>query len=141
LLVSESAARSVGGVCFPPRGEIFSENGEDMQESPIFTRTFDMLVWLIPMTLKFPREQRFIMAQRVQQAGLNFYEAITAASMSNNSRRHLEQADIELQRLRLHLRLCQRMEFLSLGQYEHIAKMVAEIGKLLGGWYKKERGV
>jgi len=112
-----------------------------MQESPIFTRTFDMLVWLIPMTLKFPREQRFIMAQRVQHAALDFYEAITAAALSTKAGRYLEQGDIELQRLRLYLRLCHRMEFLSMAQYEHISKMVTEIGKLLGGWHKKERGV
>ena len=112
-----------------------------MQESPIFTRTFDMLVWLLPATMLFPKGQRFVLAQRVQQAGLNFYEAITAAAVSSKAGRHLEQADIELQRLRLHLRLSHRLDLMSMGQYEHISKMVVEIGKLLGGWYKKERGV
>ncbi len=33
-----------------------------MKESPIFTRTFDMLMWLLPATTKFPKEQRFILA-------------------------------------------------------------------------------
>ena len=55
-----------------------------MKESPVFTKTFDMLARLLPATLKFPREHRFILAQRTQNAAFNFYEAITAASLSQH---------------------------------------------------------
>jgi len=108
-----------------------------MQESPIFSKTFDLLAWLIPATMKFPKSQRFVLAQRVQAAAFNFYEAITAAGVTKNNARYLEQADIELQRLRLYLRLSHQLAFLSLGQYEHVSRLVVEIGKLLGGWRKK----
>jgi four helix bundle protein len=108
-----------------------------MQESPIFVRTFDLLVWLLPFTQKFPKEQRFVLAARVQNAAFDFYEAIVAASLSKKKAEHLEQADIELQRLRLYLRLCQRMEYFSKGQYEHVFQIVEEIGRLLGGWSRK----
>jgi four helix bundle protein len=110
-----------------------------MQESPIFSKTFDLLEWLLPMTMKFPQSQRFILAKRVQHAAFNFYEAITAA-VSSHKRQHLEQADIELQRLRLYIRLSHQLEFLNMGQYEHVSKMVVEIGKLPGGWQKKVSG-
>jgi len=53
-----------------------------MQESPIFTRTFDLLMWLLPALQKFPKEQRFLLSARVHAAAFNFYEAITAASLS-----------------------------------------------------------
>ena len=78
-----------------------------------------------------------MLAARVQNAAFNFYEAITAASLSKRKAEHLEQADIELQRLRLYLRLCQRMQYFSKGQYEHVFKIVDEVGRLLGGWSKK----
>jgi hypothetical protein len=108
-----------------------------MQESPIFSKTSELLEWLIPATMKFPKSQRFVLAQRVQNAAFDFYEAITAAGVSANKRPHLQQADIELQRLRLYLRLSHQFKFLSMGQYEHAARLVVEIGKLLGGWQKK----
>jgi four helix bundle protein len=111
-----------------------------MQESPIFSKTFDLLEWLLPATMKFPQSQRFVLAKRVQDAAFNFYEAITAAALSTRKRQHLEQADIELQRLRLYIRLSHQLEFLSMGQYEHVSKMIVEIGKLLGGWQKKVSG-
>jgi four helix bundle protein len=107
-----------------------------MQESPIFVRTFDLLAWLLPFTEKFPKAQRFVLAARLQNAAFNFYEAITAASLSKD-KKYLLQADIELQRLRLYLRLCQRLQYFSKGQYEHVFKMVEEVGRLLGGWGKK----
>jgi four helix bundle protein len=112
-----------------------------MKESPIFSKTFDLLAWLIPATLKFPKSQRFVLAKRVQDAALNFYEAITAAAISTGGKGHyLEQADIELQRLRLYLRLSHQLGLLSMGQYEHVSRMVVEVGKLLGGWQKKVTG-
>jgi hypothetical protein len=107
-----------------------------MQESPIFTKTCDLLQWLIPATLKFPKDQRFVLAKRVQDTAFNFYGAITAAGLSPRKRPHLEQADIELQRLRQYVRLSHDLKFLSIKQYEHAAKMIVEVGKLLGGWQK-----
>ena len=41
-----------------------------MQESPIFTKTYDLLTWLLPATTKFPREHRFVMAKAVQELSL-----------------------------------------------------------------------
>jgi len=108
-----------------------------MQESPIFIRTFDLLAWLLPALQKFPKEQRFILAARVHAAAFNFYEAITAASLSKKKAEYLEQADIELQKLRLYLRLSQRLQFLSAAQYKHVFELVEEVGRLLGGWTKK----
>ena len=40
----------------------------------IFTRTFDFLTWLIPCTTGFPRQQRFVVTKRLQDAALDFQE-------------------------------------------------------------------
>lgn len=48
----------------------------------------------------------------------------------------LAQADVELTKLRFYLRLCQDMQLIKLNQYRHVAEMVAEVGRLLGGWRK-----
>ncbi len=110
-----------------------------MKESPIFARTYDLLLWLIPQTLKFPREHRFTMAQRVQDVALDFQERIIEAALSDDQREddHLARADVALTKLRFYLRLCKDLQLLSLGQYEHVSRMVVEVGKLLGGWRKK----
>ena len=37
------------------------------------------------------------------------------------------------------LRLAHHWHSLTAGQYEHVSRMVAEIGRLLGGWLRREQ--
>lgn len=108
------------------------------KEMVIFTRTYDLITWLLPATEKFPRSQRFVLTQRLNDALLNFQELIIEANALRNQQRlaKIKLADTELRKLRLYLRLSQRWGWLSDGQYHHVSAMVAEIGKLLGGWKK-----
>jgi four helix bundle protein len=107
-------------------------------EMVIFTRTYDLVTWLLPLAEKFPRSQRFVVTQRLQNAVLNFQENLIEANSLRKEKRleKLRLADVELRKLRLYLRLCQRWAWISSGQYLHVSAMVAEIGKLLGGWIK-----
>jgi four helix bundle protein len=104
----------------------------------IFARTYDFLTWLIPQTMGFPRSQRFVVTKRLQDAALNFQERLIEANRTWGRTRleRLRQADAELDKVRLYLRLVVRWEWLSEGQYHHVSQMVKEIGRLLGGWIK-----
>ena len=108
-----------------------------MKESPIFTRTYDLLRWLIPLTIKFPRTQRFVLATRLQETVLRFQEHLIEAGRSPEPAPILAQADTDLAKLRLYMRLCRDLELIKFGQYEHGQRMVNEIGRLMGGWRKK----
>ena len=79
------------------------------------------------------------MTQRLQAATLDFQESIFEANARSGSRRleHLHAADAQLNKLRLYLRLSLQWNWLSSGQYEHASRMVAHMGKLLGGWIKQ----
>jgi four helix bundle protein len=104
----------------------------------IFTRTYDFLSWLIPKTMSFPRNQRFVVTKRLQDAALDFQEYIIEANRQRGRARleRLRQADAALDKVRLYLRLAERWEWLKEGQYQHVSLMVKEIGELLGGWIK-----
>lgn len=108
------------------------------QEMPIFTRTFDFLTWLLPATNHFPRAHRFTFTQRLLNAAFDLREELEAANHRQGKERlaHLRAADEALDRVRVYLRLAAKWEWLSEGQYKHVAVMVAEIGRLLGGWHK-----
>jgi len=107
-----------------------------MEEMVIFTRAFDFLSWLLPRTVDFPRSQRFVVTRRLQDAELDFHERIVEANGCQGAGRleRLRQADVALNKVRHYLRLSVRWEWLSTGQYEHASQMVAELGRLLGGW-------
>jgi len=109
------------------------------EEMVILTRTFDLLTWLLPHCERFPKAQRYLVVQRLGDAALNFQEALFHANSKRGEARlaHLREADAYLTTLRLYLRLAYQWAWFNSGQYEHVSKMVEEIGRLLGGWIKQ----
>jgi len=108
-----------------------------MQESPIFSRTYDLILWLLPQASKFPRIHRFGLGERVVRQALDLQEILIRAGLSRKQRASLlNDADAQLTILRQNLRLCKDLELLKINQYEHVSMMLAEIGRLLGGWKK-----
>jgi hypothetical protein len=105
-------------------------------ESPIFARTYDLLRWLLPLTVKFPRNHRFVLAGAVQRTVLGLHERLIEAAHGDERQvlALLAGVDVELDKLRHYLRLCHDLLLISDGQYEHAATRMEEIGRLLGGW-------
>jgi len=108
-----------------------------MTQSPIFSKTYDFVAWLIPLTLKFPRSQRFVMAGVLQQEAIRFQNLLIEAAHQDSPTARLVAADSELDKIRTHIRLCRDLQMISPGQYEHAAVMLVEVGRLLGGWKRK----
>ncbi len=104
----------------------------------ILTRTFDLLAWLLPKYEQFPKIYRYTITQRMMNSALDFQEALFDAHSQRGTMRqkHLRMADAHLNKLRLYLRLAHHLQWLNDGQYRHVSAMVAEIGRLLGGWMK-----
>jgi four helix bundle protein len=113
------------------------------KEMPIFTRTFDFLTWLLPMTNHFPRAHRHTFTRRLLDAAFDLRERLEEANLRRGASRieRLRLADEALARVRSYLRLAVRWGWLSDGQYRHVAAMVVEIGRLLGGWQRVSRQV
>ena len=112
------------------------------EEMVIFTRTYDLLSWLLPAAEKFPKAQRFVITKRLQDAALDFQERIIEANSKKGRARarKLYEADAQLEKIRLYLRLVYQRKWLTMGRYEHAANMIAEIGRLLGGWIRATEG-
>jgi four helix bundle protein len=108
-----------------------------MEQSPIFARTYDLVKWLIPLTITFPRHQRFVLATAIQQAALGLQERLIEAVRLPHTTDILRRADVELDKLRFYLRLSHDLGYISLSQQRHAGQMVADIGRMLGSWQKK----
>ena len=108
------------------------------KELIIMTRTYDLLSWLLPKAERFPKMHRRTVTQRLMDAALDFQEALFEAQSQGGTtrQRHLRAADAALNKVRLYLRLAHRWRWLNDGQYRHVSAIVAELGRLLGGWLK-----
>ena len=89
------------------------------QEMPIFTRTFDFLTWLLPVTNHFPRTHRFTFTRRLLDAAFDLRERLEEANHRQGDQRLalLKEADVALDKVRLYLRMATRWEWLSAGQF------------------------
>ena len=105
-----------------------------MSQSPLFIKTYDLMAWLIPRTLDFPKRQRGVLARQVQQELFTFYGALVDAAKSKDPLTHLRRADAALVKLRTCLRLCEELQLLSTRQYGHACRLIKPVGNLLGGW-------
>ncbi len=109
-----------------------------MKESPAFTKSYDLLRWLLTTTRKFPRDQRFGLAQRLEGYAFALQEALVAAALdAPHESHHLLQADIALVNVRKGVLLAYELGFYTGGQYAHVSALTQEVGNLLGAWRKR----
>jgi len=104
--------------------------------TPIFNKTYDLLKWLIPLTLRFPRQQRFVIAAAIQRGAQPLQMRLFEAQRSARPAARLLHADVALAQLRMQLRLCHDWEYISAAQFEHGVRMMDEVRRLLGAWIK-----
>lgn len=108
-------------------------------ETPLFARYHDLMTWLVQRTEKFPRSQRFILASRLLETAFACHaHLIRARKVSGAARAQaLLEADILLETLRLEWRLAHELRCISTGQYEHGARLMNEVGRMVGSWRKE----
>jgi hypothetical protein len=112
-----------------------------MSESPIFVKTYDLIRWLLPRTLKFSREYRFALAVPIQEHAFAVQRYLVEAARTGEKRekaRLLRQANVELTLLRYKIRLSRDLQVLNFQGYEHAGRLIDEVGRLLGGWQKQQ---
>lgn len=118
------------------QGGVALNEGAKKSYSPIFTKCFDFLNWLVPATNRFPKLHRHTITRRLLDAALDLQENLVVANNRRGRQRllQLDTADTSLDKVRIYLRIAHRFKWINDGQYEHVSAMTAEIGRLLGGW-------
>ena len=111
------------------------------KQSPIFSKTYDFILWLLNHTEKFPKSERFRLARRLEDTVFEFYHLLMKATRSTKRKQTiLLNADFSLQTLQLYLRISHDRHLTTDKQYQYASKKLLEIGRLLGGWLKSLEG-
>lgn len=99
-------------------------------------KAYQFTLWLVPTVEKFPRAQKFLLGDRIQSAALDVLEGLIEATYTRNRAPVLRAVNLKLEKLRLLFRLATDLQILDLRRYEHAARHLDEIGRLVGGWLK-----
>ncbi|MEO1610445.1 MAG: diversity-generating retroelement protein Avd [Pseudomonadota bacterium] len=110
------------------------QNNEDL---PVFVKWMDFLEWLLPVLEKFPKRVRFTFCDRMTELALDIVEDLVEARYSARRREHLRQVNLRLEKLRVLLRICHRLQYLDHKRYEHAMTAINEVGRMIGGWLKQ----
>ena len=106
------------------------------QTGPALEAHRQFLKWLVPTVEKFPRSQKFMLGDRIQGTALDVLEALIEATYTRDRRAHLIRANLGLEKLRHFFRLAVELDHLDGRRYEHAARALDEIGRLVGAWAK-----
>lgn len=108
------------------------------KEVDAITKLYDFLLWFIPKLDKFPRSQKFILADRMENLMLDILGQLIEAAYSRDKKNALKSANLKLEQLRYLVRLSKDLKLISLNHYEFSARSFEGIGSSIGGWLKYE---
>jgi hypothetical protein len=87
---------------------------------------------------KFPRKIRFSFSNRIDNLVLDIIEGIIEARYSRKKKDILRRIDLNMEKLRVLLRMCHDLKYLDHSGYEFASRKINEAGKMVGGWRKQQ---
>lgn len=110
------------------------------KEFIIHTKMLSVSLWLFEKVNTFPKKQRFILGQQLENSALNCLRFIIEANNARNAVATLVKLDalnVELEVLRSLLRVAYELHFLTGDSLGFIVGEIDQVGKMRGGWAKR----
>jgi hypothetical protein len=94
------------------------------------------LAWAAPVVEGFPRGVKFTLGDRIAETGLDALERLIEATYDRDRAKPLQGANLAIEKLRHLFRLAFTLHAIDERRYEHAARQLDEIGRLIGAWKK-----
>jgi len=106
--------------------------------SNIVLKAYDLLKHSIPILKKLPREQKFLLGDRIQNKISDLLELLVETYYSPRPQKPalLAKVNITLETLRYYVRLLYELGYYNSTTYGQLAERINELGKMCGGWLK-----
>lgn len=105
-------------------------------EENILTKMNDLLLYAIPQLSKFPRDQKFMLGDRIETKLLDVLELCLRAYYGREKRERLTDANMQLEVTRHLIRLAYQLRLMNAHAYGVLSGKVDEVGRMMGGWLK-----
>jgi hypothetical protein len=104
----------------------------------LYVSWFGVVQDIIERAEKFPKSVRFTLADRMINLSFDVMELIVEAIYTKDRALLLKKANLQVEKLRIYVRLSFERRFLSVNQYEFLSERMEEAGRMVGGWIKKD---
>lgn len=114
-----------------------------MEEFKIKEKIYDMILYGNPALLQFPKSEKFVLASNIRESMYKMFQLAVTIEKKYYKKTTLQELDIELDILRHLIRLAADKKLypnqkpcLPFKKYEYWARLLDEIGKMIGGYMK-----
>lgn len=104
--------------------------------TPVVEKHYKLILWILPKIANFPKDQRFLLADRIEIILLDILELLIEAVYSRDKKDILVSANLKLEKLRFMVRIAKDMKYINVKGYDYFCQSVLEIGRMVGGWKK-----
>lgn len=104
--------------------------------TPVVEKHYQLILWMLPKMANFPKDQRFLLADRIEGILLDILELLIEAVYSKNKREILIKVNLKLDFLRFMMRIAKDMKYVNLKSYDFFCQSAIGVGKMVGGWLK-----
>jgi len=104
--------------------------------TPVVEKHYQLILWMLPKIANFPKDQRFLLADRIERILLDILEMLIEAVYSKNKREILIKVNLKLDLLRFMMRIAKDMKYVNINAYDFFCQSSIEIGKMVGGWMR-----
>jgi hypothetical protein len=111
-----------------------------MNNLPIIQKTYDLIKWYVPILARLPRSYKFNLGDRLTCRLYELLEELIIARYEKQKIDRLEKLNSSLEIIRYQTRLIFEFNLMDTQRYEHVSKLINEIGIELGGWIKQQKG-
>jgi len=104
--------------------------------TPVVEKHYKLILWMLPKIANFPKDQRFLLVDRIERILLDILEMLIEAVYAKLKREILIKVNLKLDILRFMMRMAKDMKYVNIKAYDFFCLAVLEIGKMVGGWIK-----
>jgi hypothetical protein len=109
------------------------------QELPIIQKTYDLILWYVPVINRLPRDFKFTLGERITTGLYDLLDDLIKARYKAKKLALLEEINTSLDLLRFRTRLLRDFKLIEAQRYAHASKLINSVGTDLGSWINQQK--
>ena len=102
----------------------------------IFQSAYLLTIEIYRSSSKFSKEHKYTLGEKLKNFCGDMLDLIVAANSASDKFQLLKKLDLQLEKIKIHLRIAFDLKAISIGVFEVLSRHLDEIGRQLGGWRK-----
>ena len=104
----------------------------------VYQKVYSFLLWIKPTVQRFAKVHKYSLGIQLENEVIALLKQIVRANLKRGNKRELiEECFVNYETIKVLIRLSEEFKLINKKQYEFASRELVEIGRLLGGWYRR----